>query len=417
MRRMFRPLSLYIGLRYTAAKRSNHFISFISLASMLGLMLGVAALIVVLSVMNGFDRELKQRILGMVPHATISEYGRSMANWRDVRQQLEDDADVLAAAPYIQAQGMLTANGAVHGALIYGIDPVFERGVSILGNHMSSGSLEALETERFGIVLGDILARYLGVQVGDKVTMVLPEASISVAGVVPRLKRFTVVGTFEVGAELDATLAYISLDDAARIKRLGDQVDGIRLKYDDLFQAPLKARALAEALPGYYRASDWTRTHGNLFQAIQLEKRMIGLLLFLIVLVAAFNIVSTLVMVVTDKKADVAILRTLGATPGRIMRVFMVQGTVIGFVGTLLGTALGVLLALTVSDLVAWIERTFGIQFLSADVYFISYLPSELEWYDVSVICSVALLISFVATLYPAWRASKTHPAEALRYE
>lgn len=414
---MYKPLSLFIGLRYTAAKRSNHFISFISLASMLGLMLGVAALIVVLSVMNGFDRELKQRILGMVPHASINGYGRAIEEWPELLTKLEQNPDVIAAAPFIQAQGMLTSRGVVRGVLINGIDPELETRVSILGNHITQGSLTALNEQRFGIVLGDLLARYLGARVGDKVTLVMPEASVSVAGVVPRLKRFTVVGIFEVGAELDANLAYINLNDAAKIKRMGEGVEGIRLKFDNLFAAPLKSREIASNLEGYYRASDWTRTHGNLFQAIQLEKKMIGLLLFLIVLVAAFNIVSTLVMVVTDKKADVAILRTLGATPGRIMRIFMVQGTVIGVMGTLLGTLLGVTLAYTISDLIAWVEETLNIQFLNADVYFISYLPSELQWPDVAVITSTALVISFLATIYPAWRASKTHPAEALRYE
>lgn len=414
---MFKPLSLFIGLRYTAAKRSNHFISFISLASMLGLMLGVAALIVVLSVMNGFDRELKQRILGMVPHASISGYNQPIENWRELNSQLEEHPDVLAAAPFIQAQAMLTSRGTVRGALINGVDPDYESRVSILGDHMKQGTLSSLNDQRFGIVLGELLARYLNVSVGDKVTLVLPEASVSVAGVVPRLKRFTVVGTFSVGAELDANLAYINLKDAATIKRMGDGVEGIRLKFNDLFTAPKQVRKIADGLNGYFRISDWTRTHGNLFQAIQLEKRMIGLLLFLIVLVAAFNIVSTLVMVVTDKKADVAILRTLGATPGHIMRIFMIQGTVIGTLGTLLGTLLGVLLALTVSDLISWVERTFGIQFLDADVYFISDLPSDLQWADVGLISCAAMLISFLATIYPAWRAAKLQPAEALRYE
>lgn len=384
---------------------------------MLGLMLGVAALIVVLSVMNGFDRELRQRILGMVPHATLSEYGKPMADWQPLLQQLSDRADVTAAAPYIQAQAMLTNRGAVQGTLINGIDPQWERKVSILDRHMTAGSLDDLEKQRFGIVLGGLLARYLGVQVGDKVTLVLPEASISVAGVIPRLKRFTVVGTFEVGAELDANLAYIHLRDAATIKRLGGGIDGIRLQFDNLFEAPAQVQAIAAELPGFMRTSDWTRTHGNLFAAIQLEKRMVGLLLFLIVLVAAFNIVSTLVMVVTDKTADIAILRTMGATPGRIMRIFMVQGSVIGVMGTLLGTGLGVTLALTISDLVSWVEKTFGIQFLNADVYFISYFPSELRLEDLSVIVSSALAISFLSTLYPSWRASRTQPAEALRYE
>jgi len=414
---MFKPLSIFIGLRYTAAKRNNHFISFISLASMLGLMLGVAALIIVLSVMNGFDRELKQRILGMVPHASISGYGQSIEQWPQMVEKLESSPQVLAAAPFIQAQAMLTSRGVVRGALINGIDPQTETKVSILNNHLKEGSLEALNQQRFGIVLGNLLARYLGVRVGDKVTLVLPEASVSVAGVVPRLKRFTVVGIFEVGAELDANLAYISIKDAAKIKRMGEGVDGIRLKFEDLFLAPQAVREIAQGLDGYYRTNDWTRTHGNLFQAIQLEKRMIGLLLFLIVLVAAFNIVSTLVMVVTDKKADVAILRTLGATPGRIMRIFMVQGTVIGILGTLMGTLLGVIIALNIAGIIAWVEETFAIQFLDPNVYFISQFPSDLQWDDVGVITSVALLISFLATLYPAWRAAKTDPAEALRYE
>lgn len=414
---MFKPFSIYVGLRYTAAKRNNHFISFISLVSMLGLMLGVAALIVVLSVMNGFDRELKSRILGMVPHATITGYEEPIADWQGVAEKAAEDGRVVAAAPFIQAQGMLTNAAQVRGVLVQGIDPEVEKTVSIVANHMLNGEWEALQPGEFGIVLGDLLARYLGVRVGDKVTLVLPEASISVAGVTPRLKRFTVVGLFSVGAELDSTLAYVHIEDAARLKRISGGVEGVRLAYHDLFDAPVAARELAQALQGYFLVSDWTRTHGNLFQAIQMEKKMIGLLLFLIVFVAAFNIVSTLVMVVTDKKSDIAILRTLGATPGVIMRIFMVQGVVIGVIGTLLGTLLGVVLALTVTDLVSWIERALGVEFLSADVYFISYLPSQLNGGDVVVISSAALAISFLATLYPAWRASRTQPAEALRYE
>ncbi|GGK68900.1 lipoprotein-releasing ABC transporter permease subunit [Amphritea balenae] len=414
---MFRPFSIYVGLRYTAAKRSNNFISFISLVSMLGLMLGVAALIVVLSVMNGFDRELKDRILGMVPHGTISDYGQPLQNWQAIAAQVDKQAGVVGSAPYIQAQGMLTNRGVVRGVMINGIDPELERKISILDDHMKAGSLDQLQPKEYGIILGALLARSMGVAVGDKITLVLPEASISVAGVIPRLKRFTVVGLFEVGAELDASLAYIHISDAARIKRMPDGVDGLRLQFDNLFEAPYRIRQIITDTGELYRASDWTRTHGNLFQAIQLEKKMIGLLLFLIVFVAAFNIVSTLVMVVTDKKADIAILRTLGATPGCIMRIFMVQGTVIGVMGTMLGTLLGVVLALTVTDLIAWVENTLGIQFLSAEVYFISYLPSQLRVEDVLVITGVALSISFLATLYPAWRASKTQPAEALRYE
>ncbi len=415
---MFRPISLYIGLRYTGAKRRNHFISFISLVSMLGLMLGVGVLILVLSVMNGFDRELRQRILGMVPHATLSSaYADGLADWQQLAEAVEAYPGVVATAPFIQAQGMLTHRGLVRGVLVNGIDPEQEQRVSIIQNHLQEGRLDALQAGEFGIILGDILARTLGVLPGDQITLVLPEASISVAGVLPRLKRFQVVGTFKVGAELDATLAYVHIEDAARLKRFSDQVEGLRLKLDDLFRAPQAVRDLVRELGPAYRSSDWTRTHGNLFQAIQMEKRMIGLLLFIIVAVAAFNIVSTLVMVVTDKKADIAILRTMGASSGTIMRVFIVQGGFIGVVGTLAGTGLGVLLALTVTDLVAWIERLFGIQFLSSEVYFISYLPSQLIWADVIQICLASLAISLLATLYPAYRAVQTRPAEALRYE
>lgn len=414
---MFKPFSIFVGLRYTAAKRSNHFISFISLVSMLGLTLGVAALIVVLSVMNGFDRELKSRILGMVPHASISGYEGPLIGWESVSETVLEDPRVIATAPFITAQGMLTYDSTVRGALVQGVDPEMEKGVSIVSDNMLNGEWESLQAGKFGIILGELLAGHLGAKVGDKVTLVLPEASISVAGVTPRLKRFTVTGIFSVGAELDGTLAFVHINDAAKLKRMREGVEGIRLKLTDLFSAPYTVREIASELYGYYLISDWTRTHGNLFQAIQMEKKMIGLLLFLIVFVAAFNIVSTLVMVVTDKKADIAILRTLGATPGMVMRIFMVQGIVIGSIGTLLGTALGVVLALTVSDIIAWVERLMGIEFLSADVYFINYLPSQLNWSDVGIITASALLISFVATLYPAWRASRTQPAEALRYE
>lgn len=414
---MFRPVPLFIGWRYTGAKRRNHFISFISLVSTLGLTLGVAVLILVLSVMNGFDRELRQRILGMVPHATLSGYRETIDDWPELIERVQQQPKVEGAAPYIEAQGMLTNRGRVQGALVFGVDPDYEQRVSIIGNHMLHGELDALKPGEFGIVLGDILARILGAKLGDKVTLVLPEASISVAGVFPRLKRFTVVGVFKVGAELDASMAYVHLNDAAKIKRIPNGVEGVRLKLDNLFDAPVEVRRIARTETAQLQTSDWTRTHGNLFQAIQLEKKMIGLLLFIIVAVAAFNIVSTLIMVVTDKRADIAILRTMGASSGTIMRTFMVQGGVIGCFGTLVGTALGVVLALTVSDLVAWVEELFNFQILSAEVYFISYLPSQLKWEDVALICGSSLLISLLATVYPAWRAAQTHPAEALRYE
>ncbi|MBU6950752.1 lipoprotein-releasing ABC transporter permease subunit [Hahella sp. HN01] len=413
---MYKPLSLFIGLRYTSAKRDNHFISFISLTSMIGLILGVLVLITVMSVMNGFDRELRQRILGMVPHAVIKSHN-PMSSWGEVKEFALQHPQVEGVAPFVYAQGMATASGNVHGIMINGIDPEAEKGVSIVQDHITSGSLDDLKPGEFGIVLGDILASYMRARVGDKITVILPEASVTPAGVFPRMKRFTVKGIFSVGAELDSTLAIINIEDAAKIKRLGDSVEGVRLKLKNLFDASKVSRTIVAELGSGYYASDWTRTHGNLFQAIQMEKTMVGLLLMFIVAVAAFNIVSTLVMVVTDKKADIAILRTMGATPGNILRIFMVQGLFIGVVGTALGVLLGCLLALNISDMIAWFEKVAGIQLLSSDVYFISYLPSDLQWGDVGLISAVTLTISFVATMYPAWRASKIEPAEALRYE
>ena len=413
---MFKPLSFYIGLRYTAAKRRNHFISFISLTSMIGLMLGVAVLIIVLSVMNGFDRELKQRILGMVPHAIIEGSG-SIENWEAVDAAVEKHPRVLAAAPFIKGQGMVTGGGEVRGVLLNGILPQQERTVSIIENHMEQGSLGDLKSGEFGIIIGRFLASSLRLQLGDKITVVLPEASVTPAGVLPRLKRFTVKGVFSVGAELDGSYTLIHMDDAAKLMRTDGKAQGIRLLVDDLFAAPRVAEQAAQLLSGRYYISDWTRTHGNLFQAIRMEKTMIGLLLMFIVAVAAFNIVSTLVMVVTDKTADIAILRTMGATPARIMRIFIVQGAVIGIFGTLVGTVLGILGALNISAFISWLEVALGHQFLSADVYFISYLPSQLLWKDVMIISGSGLAMSLLATIYPAWRASRIDPADALRYE
>ncbi|AMQ90804.1 lipoprotein-releasing ABC transporter permease subunit [Marinobacter sp. LQ44] len=414
---MFRPLSFYIGLRYTAAKRRNHFISFISLTSMLGLMLGVAVLIIVLSVMNGFDRELKQRILGMVPHATIQGASGPLEDWEEIDRRVQEHPRVLAAAPFIQGQGMVTGGGDVRGVMLSGIVPEQEATVSIIENHFIEGNLDELKPGEFGIIIGRLMANSLRLQVGDKLTVVLPEASVTPAGVLPRLKRFTVKGIFSVGAELDGNYALIHMDDAARLMRTGGRAEGVRLLVDDLFAAPRVVNQVAQDLGGRYYVSDWTRTHGNLFQAIRMEKTMIGLLLMFIVAVAAFNIVSTLVMVVTDKTADIAILRTMGATPGRIMRIFIIQGAVIGIFGTLMGTALGIFGALNISGFISWLEELMGHQFLSADVYFISYLPSQLQWQDVAIISSAGMVMSLLATIYPAWRASRVEPAEALRYE
>jgi lipoprotein-releasing system permease protein len=405
-----------IGFRYTSAKRRNHFIAFISLISMVGMVIGVALLITVLSVMNGFDRELKQRILGMVPHALIKPYA-SLEDWQSIDDQVTAHPDVLAAAPFIQAQGMMTGQGLVQGVQLNGVLPNEEPQVSIIADHMLQGSLEALESGAFNIIIGNILARQLRLSMGDKITVVLPEASLTPAGVFPRLKRFTVVGIFSVGAEVDGQLALIHLEDAAKVLRMKGEVHGVRLKMNDLFDAPLVSRQLAAELDDTYYSVDWTRTHGNLFEAIRMEKTMIALLLMVIVAVAAFNIISTLVMVVTDKKPDIAILRTMGASPQAIMAIFIVQGAYIGVVGTFIGTVLGVLLALNVAEIIGFVEAVLKMQFLSPDVYFISKLPSELRIDDVLMISGVSLILSLLATLYPAWKASRVQPAEALRYE
>ncbi|MDO6681184.1 MULTISPECIES: lipoprotein-releasing ABC transporter permease subunit [unclassified Oceanobacter] len=409
-------LPLGIGLRYLSAKRRNHFISFISASSMVGMTLGVAVLILVLSVMNGFDRELRQRILGMVPHGVLYEAG-GIQDWQALAARVEQFPGVEASAPLTRLQGMMGVNGRVKGVMVTGVAPEAESRVSILPDHMTAGSITDLQPGEYGVLLGDLLARSLGVVVGDKLTLMLPEATFSPAGVIPRVRRLTVVGLFSVGAELDSNLAVVHLQDAAKLGRLDGEAKSLRIKFTNLFDAPDLIWQLVNNLDGRYSGSDWTRTQGNLFSAIRMEKTMIGLLLLIIVAVAAFNIISTLVMVVTDKQADIAILRTMGAKPRTVMAIFMVQGLSIGIVGVLLGTVLGVMAALSISDLVAWAEKLFGFQILSSDVYFISYLPSQLLLSDVAVVVSASLLLSFLATLYPSWRASRIQPAEALRYE
>jgi lipoprotein-releasing system permease protein len=415
---MFRPIELFVGLRYTRAKRRNHFISFISLTSMLGIALGVTALITVLSVMNGFEKELRERILGMAAHATISGPSGQLEDWGQVLDQAGRHPQVTGRAPYVQAEGMLTLGEAVRGTVIRGILPEAEPAVSDVGAHMREGQITDLVDGAYNIVLGKDLARILGAAVGDKVTLVVPQAKVTPAGLLPRLRRFTVVGIFDIGMyEYDAALALVHLGDASRLFGLGEAVSGIRLKLDDLFAAPRVSREVALELPGRYFVSDWTQHHANFFRAVKTEKTVMFVILTLIVAVAAFNIISTLIMAVSDKEADIAILRTLGATPRSIMGMFVVQGSLIGVVGTVLGALGGVALALNVETVVGGIEQLFQVKFLSPDVYYISDLPSDMHWSDVGRVSLVALLLSLTATLYPAWRASRTQPAEALRYE
>jgi lipoprotein-releasing system permease protein len=414
------PYELFIGLRYTRTKRSNHFISFISMTSMMGIALGVAALIVVLSVMNGFQHELRTRILGVASHLQVTGADNALSDWRRMAQLVGQQPQVEASAPYIMAQGLLSYGQAVQGAVVRGVLPELEDRVADIGAHIKAGDFKALKSGEFGIVLGADLARMLGVGLGDKVVVMAPQGQFTPTGMVPRLKQFKVVGIFQVGMyEYDAALALIHLDDAAKLYRLGDQVSGLRLKLTDLYQAPQVARELSRQLAPYgnYYVSDWTEQHANFFRAVQMEKHVMFVILALIVAVAAFNIVSTLVMAVTDKRADIAILRTLGASPRSIMWIFIVQGALIGVIGTVLGMAGGVLIALNIETVVPFIEHLFGVQFLAKDIYYISDLPSELQWGDVLTISVMSLLLSLLATLYPSRRAAKTNPAEALRYE
>jgi lipoprotein-releasing system permease protein len=412
------PYELFVGLRYTRAKRRNRFISVISLISVLGITIGVAALIVVMSVMNGFQKELRTRILGVAAHIQIQGYDGGLADWPQVARRAQQNPDVIAAAPYINQQGLLAHGQSVQGALVRGILPDQEDRVADIGGHMKAGRLADLQPGEFGIVLGSELAYAVGVTLGERVVLIAPQGQVTPAGIMPRIKQFKVVGVFEVGMyEFDAGLALIHLQDAQTLYRMPGQVTGVRLKLTDLFLAPQVARELVRTLDGDASVIDWTRSHGNFFRAVQIEKRVMFIILTLIVAVAAFNLVSTLVMAVTEKQADIAILRTLGATPGSILKIFVIQGAVIGVFGTLCGVLLGVLTALNVETIVPFIERVFHVQFLAKDVYYISDLPSDLHWADVLTVGGVSLVLSLVATLYPSFRAARTNPAEALRYE
>jgi len=416
---MFRPVALYIGLRYTRAKRRNHFISFISLTSMIGIALGVMVLITVLSVMNGFDGAIKDHFFAMAQQVTVRSAGGSLQDWKNLESKLENYPGISAAAAYIEGNGLISSDGQTSPVETYGIEASEQDKISELPSKMVAGSLSDLREGRFGMVIGQKLAENLGVNVGDSVTLVVPKATLTPVGMIPRFKAFKIVGIFHVGNGFgyDSSLAYIDLKDAQKLFLLGSGVSGIQLKLNDFYAAPMVSQSLQMQIPRGTIVSDWTQDYGAFFQAVKLEKTMMFLMLILIIAVAAFNLVSTLVMVVTDKESDIAILRTLGATPRTILAIFMVQGMVVGIVGTLSGLILGVLLALHVTELVNLIQHAFHVQIIAKDVYYVDYLPSKLVWSDVWHVCVVAFGLCLLATIYPAWRAAKTQPAEALRYE
>lgn len=416
---MFRPAALFIGLRYTRAKRRNHFISFISIMSMFGIALGVLVLITVLSVMNGFDREIEKRAFSMWAPITVSSVTNSVANWQELKKLVSRFPGIKAVAPYVAGEAMLTNATNVQPAMINGIDPQAEKKITQLHEKIVQGDVASLISGSFGIVLGEELASGLDVSIGDKITVIIPQFSVSIAGVIPRYKRFTVVGIFRAGSGFgfDRSLAYINLNDAQKLFQMGGNVSGIHATIQNMYAAPQISTQLAATLTPSARVMNWTDQFGAYFHAVKLEKTMMFFILLLIIAVAVFNLVCTLVMVVNDKESDIAILRTFGATPRMIMGIFVVQGAIVGVIGTLLGVIFGIALASHVTHIVNFIEHLAGTQFLSSSVYIVDYLPSQLQWQDVVKISLCSLVLSLLGTLYPAWRASRTEPVEALRYE
>lgn len=414
---MFKPLALFIGLRYTRAKKRNHFVSFISLSSMLGIGLGVMVLITVLSVMNGFDSEIHKRFFGMAPEITVSGKNGKISDWRALETRLKTTPGVKAIAPYVGGQGLLTREGQVLPIILTGVDPIQEQTVTHLKEKMLAGDLSDLKN--FGIILGRNLADNLGVFIGDKVTIMIPQATVTPAGMIPRFKRFTVVGVFSAGTgfNFDAKLAFINLTDAQKLLQMGNDITGLKMKIDNIYKAPAMTDQLAAQLGEDYDVGNWTQQFGAFFQAVKMEKTMMFLILLLIIAVAAFNLVSSLVMVVNDKQAEIAILRTIGATPRKILWIFIVQGMMVGVIGTLIGLIGGLILASNATTIVNKLQSLFNTQILSSNVYFVDYLPSKILVSDLWQVCAVALFMSFLATIYPAWRASKTVIAEALHYE
>ncbi|WP_026155027.1 lipoprotein-releasing ABC transporter permease subunit [Thiolinea disciformis] len=415
---MFKPLELFIGQRYTHSRRRNRFISFISFASMLGIMLGVMVLITILSIMNGFENELRSRILGVVSHVTVSGTDGKLSHWQEAYKQLEKAPHVVGAAPYIQKQVMVANGKLLRGVLMQGIQPELQTNVSDTSFQLLAGSFGDLVPRQYSIILGAGLAEDLQVYPGDKVTVVVPQVQVTPAGVLPRVRRFTVAGVFSSGQqEFDNFSAYIHLEDAGRLFKMPEEVSGVRLKLDDLFKAQSVSQQLQHQLGNQYKVADWSVEHGVFFRAVKMEKIAMSFILFLVVAVALFNLVASLMMAVNDKSADIAILRTFGLEPKRVQRIFMIQGSIIGVIGTVVGAILGVLLASNIHTIIPAIENAFGFKVFPAEVFAISEIPSDLRWSDVALISLAALVFSVLATLYPSWRASQIQPAESLRYE
>ena len=415
---MIRPLELFIGLRYTKARRNNHFISFISLMAATGIVLGVTALITVLSVMNGFGNDLRNRILGAVSHVTVTASRGSLQDWSTVLDQTSAMEDIAGAAPYVEGQGMLISEVTSRGAMVRGIDPIAETRVAQFHEKMTAGSLDDLKAGTYGIIVGSEIAWRLGIELGSPVSVLSSRAQITPAGILPRYKRFTVVGIFEMGvSDYDGSLALIHIEDGRRLYQTGAGVTGVRMQLTDLFFAPAMATELQSRLGKQYQVNDWTRENASFFRALRIEKTAMFIIMMLAVAVAAFNIVSMLVMLVTDKEGDIAILRTVGMSPGSVMGVFMIHGAILGVVGTLAGATAGVLLTLNIDSVVKFFEAVFQAQLFTADIYYNTALKPELRWTDVSVITLFSLLLTIGATLYPARRAAGINPAQALHYE
>jgi lipoprotein-releasing system permease protein len=414
---MFKPLALFMGLRYTRSRKKNHFVSFISLSSMLGIGIGVMVLVTVLSVMNGFDEQIHNRFFGMAPEITVTGPNERLSNWPAIEEKIRAIPEIKAVAPYVGGQGLLVHDGQVLPIVLTGVLPSVEEKITHLKDKLLGGSVENLN--HFGIILGKNIADTMGAMIGDKVTVMIPQATVNPTGMIPRFKRFTVVGVFSAGSgfNFDTRLAFINMEDAQKLFQMGDDVTGLKMKINNVYQAPELSMRLSHLLGDEYQAGNWTEQYGAFFEAVKMEKTMMFMILLLIIAVAAFNLVSSLVMVVNDKQAEIAILRTIGATPSTILWTFIVQGMMVGVVGTALGLIGGLLLADNATTIVNHLQSWFNVKVLSSSIYFVDYLPSKILFSDIWKVCVMALLMSFLATIYPAWRASKTVIAEALHYE